>query len=917
MEEKNIYRPLLEAQDDFPKIDAMICAMFGIPVDAKVLTRSINVNVRAEDPDTAAAIRDEMYERAVEFTEDADPCNIQSFPEDEITPNSPPAVAKVGELLRVFAMMALTFGGDDGLGVGDSSMAVRRLNEGKPSEIEGSELAKSFKVMTEDGIAAAMRNRGLADYVALVSRMYLPGLIRIAFSELNLMTYLCDTRPEVARLMEELNSVTNGRVPSPGELPPCNVARLEYFTKTVIPALALKAVITQGDQTGICDGGTLKQTERYFGTDTAETLRDYARPLTVPVDSELRTSDGKGLDYRGMLAVLDMRDADVDDLKNRSMYSPTGEPFKYVRHAEGEEEGPEEGTDDPYVVRLHSDEGEDEDNPECPSYKINDWYVVYVQDYRHSSRGWFRFNEPSAKDTGYRFWLDGRTSKNSPENDHRAVGDRWCIVFNGQDYWNSYGGGGKHTAYYLVHEGALDSDVLDASRVSDKYRGTSVGCILAGYDDEYSSMVKGLVKSNAGMMDRGNNYASDIPGPFTGRLPDRLLREVNSMLHGTDLPYALNLIMLYTIGVWDSSIVGREKIKATVKELSAKYFPVHDPGTEIEDASSRKLAKCRGISDAAEILTAAVNRPADEFPEKTDILSGKTVFEIGGGNYVAEQVDCGGNVGVLLKPVDGDNGGYLFAMNNGNELVPVNRSPKSTAEIALLIGNCPRDRMDGHSRLKPIPEVYTSGFRLAPGFRGKAAGMRVGTDGTGAVYISGPDTDGSPVKVGKTGGIPTADRYTYCMTEKGPNILAMNSGDAPGNEGFVGFCRDGKIRWYGLVVTQGSGASILRDNEGYYSIGRIDGDARRFKDNRYQAYVSVDSDGYIVENMGLNDDFLGNLSENARGRIGLGIPNGRFDGDSAGTITWYSSDSLEEVGQEPIKVSMLDMHRQDGRPREH
>ena len=97
---------------------------------------------------------------------------------------------------------------------------------------------------------------------------------------------------------------------------------------------------------------------------------------------------------------------------------------------------------------------------------------------------------------------------------------------------------------------------------------------------------------------------------------------------------------------------------------------------------------------------------------------------------------------------------------------------------------------------------------------------------------------------------------------------------------------------------------------------KISGDTLRLNADRYQSFIAIDSVGWVTENLGLSREAIESfVREKGRSVIGLGIPNGRFDGNIAGTITWYDADTMAERGQMQIRVDALDRSRQDGNVR--
>ena len=918
-------RILFESVDDYPRIDAMICDMFHIPRNAKLLTNRVDANL-GDDPDRAAMKRKLLNDEAAEFVKSDSPTDLQVFPPDQINPNHPPAVVGAGTFFRALATQVLTFD-EDGLGVGNSDAAVKQLMKKEPVGGIDPELCM---LAASDGSSLWQVGPGMRNYVALVSRMFLPGLIRIAFADLGLMSFLCRMSEEARRLMTALHEKFPA-VPAVSDLPGCNRSKLEHFTKKVVPALAIQAVIAQGDPVGICDGGTLKQNEAYLGDDVVRALRDWCDTLEAPVDSDLKTADGRELDYDGLLELLDVDDMQRADVVNRATKNANGEYYEYVPPEEKDES--ESETDEAQfgnaMLKLHG--SADGAALECPSYKINDWYVVYVPDYDHSSKGWFRFDEPSAEAQGHKFWMNGRTRAEGHYDCHRAVGESWCIVFNGTDFWRDWGPGHEHTAYYLVHESALDENVLSHSRADTEYRTTSVGCILAGYTDGEKSYVRGMVKNQNGMMDRANTYASTTSSAFFDKyMPSDMKRlTTNHASTEFDLAYRRNLLMLATIGVWTMKSDDWEEIKKEVSRLSEQYFPVQKNGEMAGDVrQTKRLVRAGDVYDVAAVMQDALDDESETFDT---LMGGNTVFDVGtAGKYILQTLQATGEYTLfILSPLDGDGDVYPIIRNMDDDVVPLSDTPvpEDKANVmaskyhAHLIG----EDIDDEPDYDEWDEGAEGGISYFRPFNGKMSANRVGIDGNNSMYVCGPDTDGQPVKVADNAPRPGLGRMcTYLPVEGGYNIVWRSyRADEPIYA--IGYARNGRLRLYRAECLVDGTTAVLTDitspgkgdeGDGHYTLGKISGDTLRLNADRYQSFIAIDSVGWVTENLGLSREAIESfVREKGRSVIGLGIPNGRFDGNIAGTITWYDADTMAERGQMQIRVDALDRSRQDGNVR--
>ena len=928
---------LFESADDYPRIEEMICEMFRIPRNTRLLTTKVDAHIEgptAEDTgeerqrklEMAALKRQQMNEAAAAFLHSDLPTDLQIFSPGNLNPEEPPAVVDAGKFLRVMAMRVLTFKGD-GLGIGNSDKAVKQLQSGKPSKDINAELCASIGDGSHLEVFGEHDGADLSDYVAMVSRMFLPGIIRIAFSDLGLMSYLCRTEGDVRRLMTALHEKFP-KVPAISSLPGCNTARLEYFTKHVIPALAIQAVIAQGDPMGICDGDTLKQNEAFLGTDVVSALRDYSNVLEVPVDADLKTGDGRVLDYDGLLDLLDVDEMQTRDVVDRATKNAGGQYYEYVPTEKTADEST--SSRDELNVTYH---GHGDGEPlECPSYKVNDWYVVYVPDYEHSSEGWFHFEEPSAESQGYKFWLNGRTTKDGDYSYRRSVGDAWCIVFSGDSFWNRYGPGTEHTAYYLVHKSALDDDVLEKSTNSAEYRVTTAGCILAGYTDEREGNVRGLVSRSDGMMDRSNTVAAREGSAWYEKYISDDMKQVLSD-HNFDAAYRRNLLMLSAIGVWTLKTTDWEMIKDEVTRLSDKYFPLQKGGELPRSGSpTRRLIKAGDAYDVAAVMQDAMEDENESVFER--LLNGQAVFSVDGtGPYALRRLQQTSDYGLyVLSPIDGPDGDcdvYPIFVNDEGDVVPMNDTPVPEDTVMNILGSKYHARVDwddgtDYDEWDEGNEGEISYFRP---FGGKMSSSRVGIDANDAMYVCGPDTGGEPVKIAEDAPRPARARLcTYVPVEGGYNVI-WRTGGAQGALSAIGYARNGRMRLFSVAALVDGTTAVISDitdpskgDKGgdYYTLGKVDGDPMRLNANRYQSFIAIDSTGLVYESIGLKSEAIQSLSrDKGLGVIGLGIPNGRFDGGLAGVINWYDADTMAERGQSEIRVDSLDRSCQDGHVRRY
>ena len=142
------------------------------------------------------------------------------------------------------------------------------------------------------------------------------------------------------------------------------------------------------------------------------------------------------------------------------------------------------------------------------------------------------------------------------------------------------------------------------------------------------------------------------------------------------------------------------------------------------------------------------------------------------------------------------------------------------------------------------------------------------------------------------------------------------------NRKFIGYARNGKIRWYFITFgstfsgTNNALLNPLNDNGTIgdtLTLGNLNGNlANRMRPamkDRYTKCIDwVSVTGEVVDDVDLTSNFEEELQATHPNNIGLCVPAGDFNGDpkkSVGVIDWYDINTLEYVDTTPVFIDDL------------
>jgi len=896
---------LLEAQKDFEGIEKFISNKFGIPMDARIMVHGLDAANLGEQPDPAAL--KQMADTAEEFFNSGNPLDLKLPGATGFDRENPPKVITLVSYIRNAATGAMTHG--DEFGIGDSQ-AYRNREPGSMAGF-GARDIRIGNLLKPDTYPTELKN-----YVAMLSRQFLPGILRISFDELNLMAYLVKAHPEIATYMAMLPAATD-----PESLGKFSYGKLDFFGKKVVPVIVVRELISRSqpgrfrDKTTYCDPSTLAETRAYLGDEVTDMFVDYIDPPQVNLDANLADRDGKGeLSMGDLVDIMDIGDdTGADTIRKRT------------RNAEGKylSFDPESDEEDEKEHELFSRISDD--TYECPAYKAGEWYVVQVADKDRSEQGWFNMpDSPSG-----RFYFRGGPD---PKNFNNGAGygvDKWCIVANGM-FYSYVNTQNNDYVYYYIHETA--ARVHHGDR---KFPATGFGVVYSGTDAPSNSRWVGLARSN---QDRSNSAAVGRQELFREDLMDYFPMKPQNQLKSADynIRESVNntIGMLCLIGQWDNTVRGEENIMKTAQELSLKWFPPK-PGVELS-ASSVRYATARDADEVASILS-LVSSGWDDDDE--GILNRMKMhrFTINVGDIQWAMISSPDDMkkeGIFMFiPYDELEGygattptlafRYDLDADQDRQVTPITDSPVPMEQAIREVKSATQ-----HPATQEEPGGDTvDGMYLAPAFGGVSGKRRVaiGNDGP-TLYAVGPDTDGKPVPMGHLPGQLDARqllgrRATYFTVEGGYNVcIGRNESDTGSSPiKYIGFAREGKktvqVLSVKLVLNDGN---LLLENPGSSTLrlANMRGDLMRQREDRYGSFLFYINGITVVDGVNLTMDALSNLSTGHSGDIGMVTISGDFMANLAGdglvgTVDWFDSATLSPRGQSRLTAGMLNRNARE------
>lgn len=856
------------------------------------------------------------YFIALQFVHSDNPMDLKGSGDNEVTLDASPKIVTLVSYIRNAATAAMTHSVEFGIG---SSEVYRNQSADATAGINPDNMYVN-NLLSPDTYPEPLKN-----YVAMLSRQYLPGILRIAFNELNLMAYLAKLHPEIVTYMSMIPGAAK-----PDTFGKFSYQKLEFFGKTVIPIVVARELLSRSqpgkfkDKTTYCDPSTMAETRRYLGDEVTDMFIDNIDPAPINLDANLADRDGQGeLSLSDLVEVMDIGDITRPEIINRTSRNSKGDELSFVPKSE-------EDDDKDKKHELFSRVSDEEF--ECPAYKAGDWYVVQVPDWKHSEQGWFNMPESP---TG-RFYFRGGPDQSNYNNGNRGYGvDKWCIVYAADEMFNRYAKPEYNDyVYYYVHTSALNTSN------SGNFARSAFGVVYSGTDDPNNDRWLGLARSN---QDRSNSAAvGSKDDNFKDGLMELFPMKPTNQIITSDYDFrtAINntIGMLCLIGQWDNSVHGKDNIVKKAQELSMQWFPPK-PGVELGQQAI-KYAIAHDMDEAASIISVAISNAnegdaslLDKFThQKFTINIGDTqwalafwpaswtTFKCQEGNlifvpYEAFADKIGANIPSIAFHYDPD-------ADVDKSVTPLTDSPipfNSAMELqnSTTVQETPS---------APAEEI--NGMYLAPAFGGNSGKRRIaiGQDGV-TLYAVGPETEGNPEPIGQLGGQQTNARNildrraTYFAVDGGYNICigrnSTDTGDSPIK--YIGFARDGKknIQMFSVnMVLSGGNLLLETPGAGTLRLGNLRGDLVRQREDRYGSFLFCIDNHTVVDGVNLVPETLSLIADRHAGDIGMVTISGDFMANLAnnglvGTVDWFDSATLSNKGQSRLTANMLNRNTRE------
>lgn len=856
-------------------------------------------------------IRLKNYIVALRYMHSSNPLDLKSADNVEISLRNPPKVVTLVSYIRNAATAAMTHSVEFGIG---SSEVYRNQGADETAGINPDNIHVN-NLLSPDTYPESLKN-----YVAMLSRQFLPGILRIAFNELNLMAYIVREHPEIVTYMSMIPGAAK-----PDTFGKFSYQKLDFFGKTVIPIVVARELLSRSqpgkfkDKTTYCDPSTMAETRRYLGDEVTDMFIDNIDPAPINLDANLADRDGQGeLSLSDLVEVMDIGDITRPEIINRTSRNSKGDELRFVPKSEEDDDKDKKHE----LFSRVSDE-----DLECPAYKAGEWYVVKVDDMEHSKHGWFNMPEsPSG-----RFYFRGG---DDPANFNGGGGghgvDNWCIVYH--DSWPGYVQKSENDyAYYYIHESALKLSYNDPG-----YDASAFGVVFCGTDTPKI----GLVRSNQSRKNCGavgskkDNFMKEYMKFFPMRPENQIVTD------NTTLRIAVNnaIAMLCLIGEWDNSVRGDDNIIRKAQELSMQWFPPK-PGVELGQQAI-KYAIAHDMDEAASIISVAISNAnegdvslLDKFThQKFTINIGDTqwalafwppswtTFKCQEGNlifvpYEAFADKIGVNIPSIAFHYDPD-------ADVDKSVTPLTDSPIPFNSAMELQNNTTVQETPS----APAEEI--NGMYLAPAFGGNSGKRRIaiGQDGV-TLYAVGPETEGNPEPIGQLGGQQTNARNildrraTYFAVDGGYNICigrnSTDTGDSPIK--YIGFARDGKknIQMFSVnMVLSGGNLLLETPGAGTLRLGNLRGDLVRQREDRYGSFLFCIDNHTVVDGVNLVPETLSLIADRHAGDIGMVTISGDFMANLAnnglvGTVDWFDSATLSNKGQSRLTANMLNRNTRE------
>ena len=487
----------------------------------------------------------------------------------------PPDGYRLTEYIRIFLndmFLHPTNGGGWGIGKSrdaiDLMARIRENPELRGAGSSGDELTPE-SLKNPDTYPTSLKN-----YVAMLSSKYLAGMVRIAFEECGLLSYIIYNKKEITDSIINSGLVPDGPEALKEAIPAdWDYDKMFHLMHVIIPQFIMKLLVAPATPTPNCDQALIQQNAAYLGNDL-RTIQAYVIPIEEEfnVNLQARGSDAPAT-YNDMARYAAAWNFSVNRIKDRVSHDASGEENVYTPPDDADipdDLATSAPADDSLNPRYTTEPGSngaheyrDSRNNrirEYPSQRFGDWYVVDVDnDTEHMSdnHNILGHGYTVLEDDGgnpYKFWFKGGKSPDDPVNNGVYP---WCWTWGHYNTYRNLECGDR--GYMLLNQQVLDPDVL-ALRADDsrnrgnngnKYDSTAFGIVICGPGN--STLIPGLVKPSCFQARNDTTDTNYLPGA-----------EDASHYDPSIVPNGGNIPGLIPYGSWPSGYSEKKQIAASI-----------------------------------------------------------------------------------------------------------------------------------------------------------------------------------------------------------------------------------------------------------------------------------------------------------------------------------------------------------------
>jgi len=598
---------------------------------------------------------------------------------------------RLGEFLRVFITGLFIHPSDvGGWGIGNSQTA-RGILESIAEDPEERGRGGSDGTLRPDMLGSPdTYPEGLKNYIALLSKKFIRGIIRIGFEECGLLSYLVYNSRDIMGAVAAAAGVSpDGEEIKDVVSPKWDFNKLFHLAHEIVPRFVLKTLVAPAVPTPNCDKALIEQNAAYLGESDLQIIQSFVTPIDTGFDTDLRPAgEGRPADYSDLARYAAAWNFSMQDIKDRASHDASGNTNTYTPPEDSELPATMSADDTGLLPRYTTRPNKDgtyqyKDTEyncirrEYPSQKFGHWTVVDVD----NDQAHFKDNE-SILGKGYTvmegpdgkakvFWFRGGDQKDGDYD--FGVGD-WC--WTGSLYGNYRRASEGDRGYMLIHDRVTDPEILKYRNGGNgtPYDSSAFGVVVAGSD---KSGIPGLMKATCFQGRVDTTDSSNRPGaskavqydtsivPYGGNIPGLIKygRWSNAYSEKKSIASAINnsIFCLALIGKWDNSIrvtngeKDPERIEFYTDELvrlMQKWFPVNIESRKTDPESKKRTIRLYKLGDISTLGRILSDAGDDNLMTKDILLS---IYQTPSGDrwhlFRQEKTDDG-VTGCIFVPAD-------------------------------------------------------------------------------------------------------------------------------------------------------------------------------------------------------------------------------------------------------------------------